>query len=478
MNRQYLRAILSTKLSQRLTMTPALLQKIGLLALNRMELAELLRQEIDENPVLEEAEKGTVVDDGEEEGEKEDPFEQIDVDYFFEEYLPNTPNRNTSSAQEDKTSFETFLATRTTLQDHLNWQLNLTNIPADLRRCCYFLVGNLDVEGYLKLSLDEVCSEFGISLEKAREALRIIQSLDPVGVGARDLAECLILQLKSMGLESQIEGKLVRNHLPDLQSDDRDRIARKLGCELKSLEDSLKIIRSLSPKPGERFDSSKPKYVQPDVYVQKHSEGYQVLVSDDGLPELRLNSVYRSLLRQKTTPKDTKSYIRERFRAAVELLRSVNQRQATIGRVCEIIVSRQKEFLDHGLLHLKPMLIKEVAEELNLHSSTISRVVANKYAHTPQGVMELRRFFNLGVGSTEGGYFSTEHVKDTIRKIIDREKPSQPLSDEKISKVLNSTGINITRRTVAKYRVQMNIAGSRQRKKHSGDKHQSLSTAT
>ena len=476
MNRQYLRTILSTKLSQRLTMTPALLQKIGLLALNRMELAEVLRQEIDENPVLEEVERENVIDAGEEESVSDDPFEEIDVDYFFEEYLPNTANRNTSNPQEDKVSFETFLATRLTLQDHLNWQLNLTNIPADLRRCCYFLIGNLNVEGYLKLSLDEVCSEFGISLKEAKKSLRVLQSLDPVGVGARDLAECLMLQLKTMGLESQIEGKLVRNHLPDLQSGDHGRIAREIGCELKSLEDSLKIIRSLSPKPGERFDSSEPKYVQPDVYVQKHSEGYRILVNDDGLPELRLNNVYRSLLRQKATPKDTKSYIRERFRSAVELLRSVNQRQATIGRVCEVIVSRQKGFLDHGLLHLKPMLIKEVAEELNLHSSTISRVVANKYAHTPQGVMELRRFFNLGVGGKKGEYFSTEQVKDTIRKIIDREKTRQPLSDEKISKVLNSTGVNITRRTVAKYRVQMNIADSRQRKKYFGSKNTDLST--
>ena len=464
MNRQRLRTVLNVKLSQRLTMTPALLQKIELLTLNRLELADVLQQELDENPVLEERDGEEPVEIGEEEAQVDDPFEDIDVDYFFDEYLPATRQQIASESAEDKASFETFLATRVTLQDHLNWQLNLTVTSEDLHRCCYFLIGNLDSEGYLQLSLEDVCTELGVSLEQAQEALTTIQSFDPAGVGARDLSECLLVQLEAMGLGSEIEAELVRDHLAELQSSDHRQIARKMGCEVEDLEHSLEIIRTLSPKPGERFDSSEPTYVQPDVDIQKTADGYRVVVSDDGLPRLRLSDAYRRLLRQKTTSRDTKSFIRERFRSALELLKSVDQRQATIGRVCEAIVSRQGSFLDRGLLYLKPMLIKEIAEELNVHSSTISRVVANKYAHTPQGVMELRRFFSLGVGGANGQHFSTQQVKETIRKIIAAENPDKPLSDERIAQALNRSGINITRRTVAKYRDQMNVAGSRQRK--------------
>ena len=469
MSRPQLRTILTVKLSQRLTMTPALLQKIELLTLNRLELAEMLQQELSENPVLEEAAgaelttEPTDEDGGPEAGD--DPFADIDVEYFFEEYLPS-PARTRSEPEslDDKSSFESFLSTSVTLQDHLNWQLNLTQVMPEIHAIAHFIIGNINSDGYACVSNDEICEQLEVSVEDVEQALRTVQSFDPAGVAARDLRECLLIQLESLGLSEGLAAELLRDHLADLQVGRNAELARRVGRGVEEVEEALKLIRSLSPKPGQRYDSKEPEYVQPDVYIRKREEGYRVVVSDDGLPRLRLSNAYRSLLRQKTTSRETKSFIRERFRSAIELLKSVDQREATIYRVCRAIIKRQTPFLDLGLLHLRPMLIKEIAKELNVHSSTISRVVANKYAHTPQGIIELRRFFSLGVEGADGQIFSTVQVKDMIRKIIESENVSKPLSDQKIAQCLNREGIQITRRTVAKYRGQMNIAGSRQRR--------------
>ena len=470
MNRLQLRTTLNVKLSQRLTLTPALLQKIELLTLNQLELAERLKQELSENPVLEEAgeiETGSETPEPgseEEEQSDEDPFSDIDVDYFFEDYLPPPARiRCEPNRLEDKPSFESFLSNPVTLQDHLNWQLNLTEVKPEIQRIAYFMIGNINADGYLCVSSEEIRHQLDASSANFDEALRIIQSFDPVGVCARDLKECLLIQLEALGLDSGVSGKLVRDHLSDIREGSLHKLPGWIKCTSAEINEALKVIRALSPKPGQRYNSSRPALIQPDVYIQTHKDGYRVVVSDGELPQLRLSYAYRRLLRDKTTSKEDKSYIRERFRSAVELLKSVDQREATIYRVCESLIRRQRPFLDHGLLHLRPLLIKEVAEELKLHSSTISRVVANKYAHTPQGVLELRRFFNIGVEGSGGQTFSTVQVKETMRKIFGSEDSSKPLSDQKIADRLNREGIQITRRTVAKYRDQMNIVGSRQR---------------
>ena len=469
MYRPQLRTTLNVKLSQRLTMTPALLQKIELLTLNRLELAEVLQQELSENPVLEESAGAELTtepaDESEGPEESDDPFADIDVEYFFEEYLPSPARtRSEHESLEDKPSFETFLSNPVTLQDHLNWQLNLTELRPEIYRIAQFIVGNVNTDGYACVTDEEICAQLMVSPENVEEAFRTVQSFDPGGVAARDLGECLLIQLEGLKLEEGLAGELLRDHLTELQSQNILELARRVGRQVEEVEKALEVIRTLSPKPGHRYDSREPEYIQPDVHIQKTEDGYRVVVSDDGLPRLRLSAAYRALLRQKGTSKETKSFIRERFRSAIELLKSVDQREATIYRVCTAIIKRQTPFLDHGLLSLRPMLIKEVAEELKVHSSTISRVVANKYAHTPQGIVELRRFFSVGVEGANGESFSTIQVKEMIRKIIESENVSKPLSDQKIARFLNIEGLQITRRTVAKYRDQMNIAGSRQRR--------------
>lgn len=470
MNRLQLRTTLNVKLSQRLALTPALLQKIELLTLNRLELAELLKQELSENPVLEEAAETEAglenleLNSEEDSVADESPFSDIDLDYFFEDYLP-PPARTRSEPDrlEDKGYFESILSKPITLQDHLNWQLTLTEVEPKIYRIAYFMIGNINSDGYLCVSSQEIWEQLNASSEEIDAALRIIQSFDPVGVCARDLKECLLIQLEGLGLDKGISGDLVRNHLADIREGKLENLRDRVKCTSAEIKEALKVIRALSPKPGQQYDSRRPAFIQPDVYIEKHEDGYRVVVSDDGVPQLRLSQAYRRLLRANTSSKETKSFIRERFRSAVELLKSVDQREATIYRVCRSLVERQKAFLDDGLLHLRPLLIKEVAKELNVHSSTISRVVANKYAHTPQGVLELRRFFNIGVEGPSGQTFSKLQVKELMRKIVGAEDPSKPLSDQKISDRLNSEGIQITRRTVAKYRDQMKIVGSRQR---------------
>ncbi len=469
MSRPRLRTTLNVKLTQRLTMTPALLQKIELLTLNRLELAEMLQQELEENPVLEEAAGAEVTieptDDDDGPDDRDDPFADIDVDYFFEEYLPSPARtRSEPGSLEERPSFESFLSTHVTLQDHLNWQLNLSETSPEIHRIAHFVIGNVNSDGYLCVGREEICSQLQVSMEDVERALRTVQSFDPPGVAARDLAECLLIQLESLGLSDGLAAELLRDHLADMEVREAAELAGRVGREVEEVEEALKVIRSLSPKPGQQYDWKEPEYVQPDVYIQKTEDGYRVVVSDDGLPRLRLSSAYRRLLRQQTTSRETKSFIRERFRSAIELLKSVDQREDTIYRVCRAIIQRQTPFLDRGVLHLRPMLIKEIAEELNVHSSTISRVVANKYAHTPQGIVELRRFFTVGVEGSNGRSFSTVQVKEMIRKIIAAENAAKPLSDQKIAHGLNREGIHITRRTVAKYRDQMNIAGSRKRR--------------
>jgi len=465
-------------LTQKLAMTPSLLQKIELLTLNQLELSDLMTQELVKNPFLEEVPDGGEPEaadnkkekqadkkpDQEEKTQKE-AFEDFDYEYFFGEYLnPGYRNREFEYI-EDRPTFELFLTNQTSLSDHLNWQLNLSEVGNSHREIAQFIIGNINEDGYLNLSDEEIAEALDTDIERVREALAIVQDLDPAGVGARDLQECLLIQIRVLGLAGTLAEDLVRDYLPLIEKRKYREIAKRMNVEIEAVAEAMEMIRRLSPKPGEAHNNTEPIYIRPDVYIHKVGNEYQISINDEGLPQLRLNRAYRRLLlKGDDISKDTKSYIKERFRSALELIRSIDQRQQTIFRVCRAIIERQEEFLEKGKMFLKPMLIKDIAAELEVHPSTISRVVANKYAHTPQGVIELRRFFTVGVESANGENVSTVHVKEKIKKIIGVEDPKKPLSDQKIAKILSQDGIQITRRTVAKYRDQMRIPGSRERK--------------
>lgn len=528
-----LKPSLNVQLSQRLAMTPSLLQKIQLLTLSRMELSEMLTEELAANPILEE-------DTGEEEDpesrsqEKLEPesglqtisrdepaeFPSLDesrddspsdadetlreMDYYFSSY-DSTGFQSWTYSEDDRPSFETFLARPVSLYDHLEKQINLSAAPENIREIARYLVGNLNEDGYLLVSLEEAAQSTGASLGEVEQAHQMVLQLDPLGVGSRSLQECLLVQVRDLFGEDNIPEKLVLHYLPLLQQHKYKEIAKELECGCDEVMHALEAIRKLSPKPGQKYNPEKARYIQPDIGIYKTEALYRCLdhpefrasapgkcparlkgqdesemeslrlcgkelveyaidMNEDGLPKLRLNASYRELLKNGNLPRESRNYIKEKWRSAQELLKSVDQRKQTIYRVCCSIVRRQWEFLEYGITRLKPMLIKDLADELGVHSSTISRAVTNKYVHTPQGVMELRSFFTVGVESREGGNLSIVHVKHKIKKIIEEEDEKRPLSDQKIANILNSQGIQITRRTVAKYRDQMKVLGSRERK--------------
>ncbi len=474
--RAQLKPSLVLGLSQRLTITPSLLQKIELLSVNQLELSEILQQELEENPLLDEIsdhfEAGPEASEPTRESEQDEGsleagsrLEDLDFEYFFGDYLGSSYERQEFEPVEQKASFEHFLSSADSLLDYLNWQLNLSGIDSDLRTIAYFIVGNLDEDGYLTVTPEEICQQLQVSSESVDAALAAVQALDPVGIGCRDLRECLLLQARAADLEDSLVGALIRDCLPLIEARKFSGIRNRLACDPEDLSRALELIRGFSPRPGQKYTAAKPVYVRPDVHIRKVGDEYQISLNDDGLPKLRINRSYRKLLRKNGVSKETKSFIRERFRAAIELLRGVDQREETIFRVCRVIIRHQYDYMESGIRKLKPLLIKDVADELGVHPSTISRVVANKYAHTPQGVMQLRRFFSVGVEHANGENVSTMQVKDRLRTLIQQEDPKKPLSDQKLTDQLNRDGIRITRRTVAKYRDQMRVPGSLARKK-------------
>lgn len=463
-------------------MTPSLLQKIELLTLSRLELSELLNEELIENPVLEESsdegpaeellpentaetmelKADSTSEAGKEESAEDSDNKDFDYEYFFDEYL-DTGFRNREFEVSDKPSFEMFLVRPLSMYDHLEWMLNLSDASERIKEIGQCIIGNLDEDGYLTATLEEIAEMNSAQLAEVEQALELVQSLEP-GIACRNLQECLTLQLRAAGCANSLAETLIERFLPQIQAHKYKEIAKELHCDLEQIAAALEEIRRLSPKPGQKFNPQSPQYIQPDVSICKNEDDYEIVMNEDGLPKLRLNASYRELLKENGVEKETKNFIKEKVRAAIELLKSVDQRKQTIYRVCSCIVNRQREFLESGITALKPMLIKDVADELGVHSSTISRVVTNKYVHTPQGVMELRSFFTVGVESSDGDSLSIVHVKHKIKEIIEKEDHKKPLSDHKISQLLNQQGIQITRRTVAKYRDQLHISGSRERK--------------
>ena len=583
---------LHLRLSQRQILTPGLVQMVSVLALNKLELRDMITAEMVENPVLEELEDTVpLLDDAarQEEDrervkpeentvtaeEKKDPFEEIDFGSFFQEYLDPGYRSRSEMEEIERPSFENFLSKPTTLSDHLAWQLGALSVSPEVREAAETIIGNLSEDGYLIASDEELlgiappaapevdatmaenvvkeAAALGLATDPGdaespvddadaalssewdgletpeipastsadgtavapapevapvsppapqpeaatpkkpaqplfqpsfkvhdlHEALDLVRQMDPPGVACRDLRDCLLYQLRyhqaQLALHKNGNGEatarvlsdavaIVDQHLRALQNKQYKEIARAIGRTPEAVQEALDYIRTLDPRPGLRYNKSQPRLIEPDVAFVKHGDEWLVMMNEDDVPVLRLNPAYKRLLTRETNDKDTRNYVKERYKSAIQLIKNIEQRKQTITKVCYAIVTRQQDFLEKGIDQLKPMMIKEVAEEIGVHPSTVSRAVASKYAHTPQGVFELRYFFSESVNGPQGGSTSLLILKRRVKKLIEEEDPGRPLTDEQITRILQSQGIQVTRRTVAKYREDMRIPSTHQRR--------------
>jgi RNA polymerase sigma-54 factor len=469
---------LSARLSQRLILTPSLQQAIKLLPLTTLELAEVLEQEVMENPLLEEVpveETKTSEEIAQEaqdtpaaEREKaDDPLKEIEVERFFEDYFDDGGERRMRPAEVPEVPpIENTLTDSLDLSDHLLWQLRMCEeTDQALLLIAEAIVQNLDEDGLLRVTLDDVAEMGPWPMEAVERALTLVQSLDPPGVAARSLGECLRIQLRVLGLEGSPADVMVRDHIKQLQSHQYPEISRQMGLTPEEVSHHLEIIRGLSPRPGNRYSSKRSDYILPDVFVVKEGDEYKILLNDDGLPKLRISPTYKRMLDNKEPgSEETRAYVKDKLRSALWLLKSVDQRQRTIYKVAESIVRHQRAFLDHGVTHLRPLVLRDVASDIGMHESTVSRVVANKYMHTPRGVYEMRFFFHSGITSTMGEAVSSVSIKNRIKKLIEDEDAARPLSDSRIAEVLGAEGLPLARRTVAKYREELRLPPSNLRK--------------
>ncbi len=393
-----------------------------------------------------------------------DPFDEIDFGSFFDDYL-DPGFKSPASESVEKPSFETFLSTPVTLSDYLQSQLSVLVLTERVREAANSIIGNLEESGYLTTSLEEIAFAEELSLDEMRAGLRAVQSLDPTGVGASSLPECLLLQLEARGCCGGVAWKIVHDHLRLLETRQIAQLAKALGRPPEHVQIALSVIRELDPAPGLRYGGAGARQVEPDVYISKDGDDYLITLNEDDVPQLRLNGEYKRMVDREQEPnKDIRNYVKERYASALQLIKNIEQRKQTILRVCHTIIRRQGEFLELGIDCLKPMMIKEVAEEIGVHPSTVSRAVANKYAHTPQGVFELRYFFSEAVQGSLGSVTPLLIVKRRVKKMIEEEDTSRPLTDEQITARLQSEGIDVTRRTVAKYREDMKIPSTHQRR--------------
>lgn len=508
-------------------LTPQLRQRIEMLQMTSMELQDLIDQEMVANPILEEVQPGDEINEisndildqnadgvGEEpltansaetsdgvlnfdsvdqyetfqpemtsengstpdsvvetdrpdEGLSESPsdsFDEIDYGREFQDYLDPGYKTQEIEYKDDAPSFEQFLTHKPSLSDHLEWQLSMLDISESMQDVAISVVGNLDEDGRLTATIEDLAELARCSPDTAEKARRIVMALDPVGCGAMDVKECLLVQLEAEGEGESLAAQLVVEHLEDLQPHRLQHLSKATGVDIHVLDKEINKIRDLDPYPGRRYASDDAVFVAPEVYIEKIEEDYVVYFADDGSPRLRISPTYHQLLDKSDTTKETKDFIKEKVRSAVDLLRNIEHRRQTIYRVVECIVDRQTDFLDKGVEYIKPMMLKDVAEDIGMHLSTISRVVNRKYAHTPQGVIELRRFFTEGMMNEEGEEVSTRILKLKIKKMIEEEDSKKPMTDDYIAKILGKEGVKLSRRTIAKYRDQMNIPGSRERK--------------
>jgi RNA polymerase sigma-54 factor len=464
-------------------MTPSLQQAIKLLQLSKLELQEVLNQELLENPLLEESAEEAKQEEAEAEAqektqteeeakaaepapEKEkDSFDEIDYDAYFQDYIEYGYNPRMGEDHEEF-PIENTLTRPPNLTDHLAWQLGMSDSSPAVKEIGAFIIGNIDEDGYLRATADEIAAAGPYDPADVEKAISVIQSLDPIGVGARDLRECLLLQLEFLEVDNPMVESIVRDHWDMFMQRHFVQIAKALAIDMKTLEGVVEIIKHLDPKPGRKYSNERAIYVEPDVYIQKVGDEYIIVLNEDGMPKLRINGSYRNMLNSMDSKSDgeTVNYIKDKIRSAVWLIKSLDQRQRTIYKVAESIVKHQREFLEKGIDYLRPLVLRDVADDIQMHESTVSRVVSNKYMHTPRGLFLMKYFFHSGIDSDTGEDISSLTVKKKIQGFIDGEDPRKPLSDSKIMKILNDEGINIARRTVAKYRDELNIPSSTDRK--------------
>jgi RNA polymerase sigma-54 factor len=465
------------KLSQQLIMTPQLQQAIKLLQMSRMELSELVQEELLENPVLEEGleprESSSVRSEESPSAEvkaHEAKKEEIDWERYLENQSNEAPMPSIRRGSDDEMpGLEATLSTIEDLSEHLEWQLRMGDFVEDERRFAVLVIGNLDDNGYLRIDgvapedvVPRLASEAGLDRDDAEEVLAMIQQFDPLGVAARSLEECLSIQAKSYGMDELVV-RVISDHLSDLEKRHYPAIAKACECSLDEVYDVAQIIAELEPRPARRFQTEEPRYIIPDVYVHKVGDEYYVVANDDGMPKLKISGFYRAAMAD--NPK-AKEYIQDKLRSAQWLIRSIDQRRKTIVKVTECIVAKQQDFFDRGIEHLRPMILRDVAETVGMHESTISRVTSNKYVHTPRGTFELKYFFNSAIKRDNHGDIASESVKQAIKGIIGSEDPRAPLSDQRIVEILGQDDIRIARRTVAKYREMLGILSSSKRKKY------------
>jgi RNA polymerase sigma-54 factor len=466
------------KLTQQLIMTPQLQMAIKLLQLSRLELMETIRTELEENPALEEVPEGTAAENLVEQPEstaEEAPAEkevtieeklQQDIDWsdYLDEY--NTPGRVQFEAEDrDTPRFESFIARKESLNDHLLWQFIMTKPNKEQERIASLIIGNLNKDGYLEVSTEEIAETSGSPLENIEDVLALMQTFDPIGVCARDLRECLLIQANHLGLSGTIVTDIIADHLSNLEKKNYKLICKTLKKSMDEVVSAVNVITSLEPKPGREFSDETPQYINPDIYVYKLENDFVILLNDDGMPKLRVNSFYKnSIARGKKISGDAEDYIQDKMRSAAWLIKSIHQRQKTIYRVMESILRFQRDFFEQGISMLKPMVLRDVAQDIGMHESTISRVTTNKYAFTPQGIFELKYFFNSSIRRSHGGSIASASVQDKIKQIIMGENPKKPYSDDKIAQILKKDEIHIARRTVAKYREMLKVLPSNKRK--------------
>jgi RNA polymerase sigma-54 factor len=468
------------RLTQQLIMTPQLQMAIKLLQLSRLELMDMIRQELEENPALEEIQEAageeaapgadttepeaTADPDAKEVTIEERLSDDIDWSNYIEEY--NVPGRTSYESEgREAPQFETFVAERKSLSGHLLWQLLMTGPSPEEERIGSLIIGNLNRDGYLDLPYEDLIRMSGAPAEQVDSVLMVLQTFDPIGVCARDISECLMIQARHFGLANSIVTDIIENHLSHLENRNYKAICKALKVSLEEVVEAVNVIRGFEPRPGREFNDEEPLYINPDIYVYKMDDDFVIMLNDDGLPKLKVNSFYREAISGggKVSAK-AKDYIQEKMRSAAWLIRSIHQRQKTIYRVMESIVGFQREFFERGIAHLKPMVLRDVAQDIGMHESTISRVTTNKYAYTPQGIFELKYFFNSSINRVNGGSIASASVMDKIKQIINGENPKKPYSDSKIAQILKESNIDIARRTVAKYREMLKVLPSNKRK--------------
>ena len=477
---------MSMKLSQQLRMTPQLQQAIKLLQLSRMELETQVRKELTENPILEEIQETTdddpaqknsstsedvrdPVTDQESIGENQDPRKQDEFDwdnYFDNQY--KVP-QSTGGGNEEIMNYENLISTRQTLSSHLMWQAGLAGFNDEEMSAVTVMISYVDDDGYIKVPLEQIAEEEGIDVQDLEEIIPFIQEFDPPGVGARNLKECLLIQAKHLEEDTNDFVQLINEHLKDLEKKNYPAIAKAMGLEMEDVIEMCKIIYSMDPKPGRAYLSQDTHFITPDVYVYKVGDEYMVSLNEDGLPRLRISNLYKNVLKSeedKLASSEAQEYIQDKLRSALWLIKSIAQRQRTIYKVTESIVRHQRDFFDKGPSFIKPMILRDIANDIGMHESTVSRVTTNKYVHTPRGIFELKYFFNSGINKLDGESLASESVKLKIKQLVSEEDPKSPFSDQKIVDLLKKDGIKIARRTVAKYRDILKILPSSKRKKY------------